>query len=81
MHQKSELALLDESNKLHADLPFAVLTKETNTFRFLSMSNYAKCMNADNAVICQKRSVRIYPKLGCNLKRIVNHGHTILSMT
>ena len=66
MHQKSELAVLDESNKLHADLPFAVLTKETNTFRFLSMSDYAKCMNADNAVICQKRSLRIYPRLGCN---------------
>ena len=68
-YQKSEVAVLDESNKLHADLPFAVLTKETNTFRFLSMCDYAKCMNADNAEIYQKRSVRISPRLGCNLKR------------
>ena len=69
MHQKSELAVLDESNKLHADLLFDVLTKEINKFCFPSMSDYTQCMNADNALNCQKRSVRKYPKLGCNLKR------------
>ena len=59
MHQKSELVVLDEPKKIHADLPFVIPMKETNTFRFLSMSDYAKCMSADNAVICQKRSVHI----------------------
>ena len=69
MHQISEIAVLNEANTLHADLPFAIVTKETNTYRFLSMSDFAKCLNADNAIICQKRNIRIYPKLGCNLKR------------
>lgn len=69
MHHKNELLLLNQLNKQHSDLPFAVVNKELNLYRFLSMSDYSKCLNAENAIICQKREITIMPRVGCSLKR------------
>lgn len=69
MHQIYELKMLNQQNQLHTDLPLAVVNQNMNTFRYLSMSDYAKCLKADNALICQKRTISIAPKLGCNIKR------------
>ena len=69
MHQIFQLKTLTQKNKIHSDLPLAVINKETNSYRFLTLSDYAKCLPADNALICQKREISIMPKLGCSLKR------------
>ena len=50
-------------------MPLAVVNKETNSYRFLTLSDYANCLSADNALICQKREIKIMPKLGCSIKR------------
>lgn len=69
MHHKYELTVLDERNMLHADLPLAVVNKEMNFYRLLSLSDYSDCVSADNSRICQKREIRIMPRVGCSIKR------------
>ena len=65
MHQKYELIVLNQINKIHSDLPLAVANYELNVYRFLSMSDYASCYPAESLKIWQKREIRISPKLGC----------------
>ena len=69
IHQKYELIVLNQINKIHSDLPLAVANYESNVYRFLSMSDYASCYAAESSKICQKREIRISPKLGCTLTR------------
>ena len=47
MHQKYELIVLNQINKIHSDLPLAVANYESNVYRFLSMSDYASCYAAE----------------------------------
>ena len=69
MHQKYELLVLNQINKIHSDLPLAVANYELNVYHFLSMSDYASCYAAESSKIWQKREIRISPKLGCTLTR------------
>ena len=69
MHQIYQLKTLTQKNVIHSDLPLAVINKETNSYRFLTLSDYANCLSDDNALICQKREIKIMPKLDCSIER------------
>lgn len=69
MHQIYNLEVLNDFNQIHSDLPLAVVNRDMNIFRYLSLSDYNNCLKADGSIICQKREITIMPKVGCSLKR------------
>ena len=46
----------------------AVVSKSTNTYRFLSDSDFHTCMETRDTLICQKRNIIIDTRKGCVLK-------------
>ena len=63
-----ELEILDPLNIMRPDLTMAVISKSTNTYRFLSDSDFHKCLQTRDAMICQKRNVIIQPRQSCVIK-------------
>ena len=69
MHIISTLHVLNQQNQIHSDLPLAIMNKDMNQYRYISLADFAKCTRADNSLVCQKREIKISPRLGCSLKR------------
>ena len=63
-----ELEILDPLNILRPDLTLAVVSKSTNTYRYLSDSDFHRCMQTRDIMICQKRNIVIQPRQGCILR-------------
>jgi len=68
MHELERLQLLDAQNIIHDDLHMVAMNKDKNSFRYLSESDFEGCTEVGQASVCQKREIRIEPKVGCNLK-------------
>ena len=63
------LHILDKSNMNgNVDLHLAVLNKQSNSYRLLTNSDYMKCTQLDQARLCQKRMIQIFPRLGCSVR-------------
>ena len=62
------LVILDEDNKMTSDLTMAVINRQANTFRYLSMSDFHRCVSVKRSLVCQKRPISILPPMGCSLK-------------
>ena len=67
--EKQKLHLLNNMNTLQNDLHLAVVNTGRNEYRYLSSTDYNKCIPSPKGTICQKREIRISPKLGCILKQ------------
>ena len=63
-----ELEILEPINKVRPVLTMAVVSKSTNTYRFLSGSDLRTCMETRDTLICQKRNIIIDTRKGCVLK-------------
>ena len=64
-----KLVLLESSNILQNDLHMAVVDEGRNEFRYLSSSDYSKCLQTSKGSICQKREISISPRIGCIIKQ------------
>lgn len=63
-----KLEILDPINILRPDLTLAIVSLSTNTYRLLSDSDFHRCLQTRDIMICQKRSISIQPRQGCILK-------------
>ena len=67
--ETQQLALLESSNILQNDLHMAVVNEGRNEYRLLSSSDYSNCIHNPESTICQKREIKISPRLGCVIKQ------------
>jgi len=68
LHSRLELTVLDHDNIMSSDLTMAVVDKQANKFRYLSLSDFHRCTELRGRLICQKRSISILPPMGCSLQ-------------
>ena len=68
MTEVNTLVVLDPLNRIHADLPLAVVNKAGNFYRYLTTSDYHKCVTVGTNKICQKRRIEISPHHGCGIR-------------
>ena len=68
LHETARLAVLDMKNLVHSDLPLAVIDYRANQYRYLSQSDLDECIDIGQTKACQKREIRILPRIGCNIE-------------
>ena len=68
MTDLNTLAILDPMNQIHPDLNLAVTNLGSNSFRYLSNTDYAACIPVKQTMICQKRKIDILPEHGCSIR-------------
>lgn len=68
LHGKLELVILDAENIITTDLTMAVVNKQANSFRFLSLADFHRCTSLRGKLICHKRTINILPPMGCSLR-------------
>ena len=69
MNEIQKLIMLESINILQNDLHMAVVNEGRNEYRFLSSSDFTNCIPALTGTICQKREIKISPRLGCIIKQ------------
>ncbi len=62
------IELLDNTNRFSTDLGMAVVDYGSNTYRFLSDSDFHKCTEIGRKLVCQKREINIKPRSECGIK-------------
>ena len=68
MNEIQTIHVLDHKNKYDSSFPLAVLNKQSNTYRYLSLADYVSCVQVTQAKLCQKRRIEINPQIGCSLR-------------
>ena len=69
LKEVQSLHVLDKLNMNgNSDLHLAVLNKQSNSYRLLTDTDYTRCTQLEQAKLCQKRLIQIFPKLGCSLR-------------
>ena len=68
MTDLNTLAILDPMNQIHPDLNLAVTNLGSNSFRYLSNTDYAACIPVKQTMNCQKRKIDILPEHGCSIR-------------
>jgi len=58
--EQFRLEILPLSQQIYANLPMIVVNNNNSTFRFLSQSDYAACVEVNSAILCQKRKIIIF---------------------
>ena len=68
LNRRLELQILDQTNKITSDLTMAIIDKQANSYRYLSLSDFHRCTSLRDTLICQKRPIHILPRMGCSLR-------------
>ena len=63
-----EIRILEPHNIVRYDLGMAIVSQSTNSYRLISDSDFHRCIETAEGLICQKRNIVIYLREGCYLK-------------
>ena len=66
--EKNAVTVLRPDNILHTDLALAVINKKAGSYRYLSDSDYLKCVDQGVIKMCQKRNIAIQFDRSCEFR-------------
>ena len=66
MSDRNEVMILSPSNMLHSDLGIALVNRKARYFRYLSDSDYLRCIPTESTKVCQKRHIEIDFDVNCD---------------
>ena len=63
-----QISVLKQENLIRSDLSLAVTSLSTNSYRLLSDSDFHRCVETSECLICQKRKIEILVRQECSLR-------------
>ena len=68
MSESNSITILKPNNVLHTDLGLAVVNYKASYYRYLSNTDFLRCINHEKIKMCQKRNIEIDLDRACNVR-------------